>query len=92
MVGQKIASVSARPQTTRRRQLGIITSESAQLIFVDTPGLHQPRHKLGEFMNKEVKESLEHCDLILFLVDASQEPQEGDYLTANPLLTIELWV
>jgi GTPase len=51
LMGQKIAAVSPRPQTTRQRQLGILTSEKAQIVFVDTPGIHIPRHKLGEFMN-----------------------------------------
>ena len=51
---QKVAAVSPRPQTTRRRQLGILTQENAQLVFVDTPGVHLARHKLGEFMNEEV--------------------------------------
>ena len=54
-LGQKVAAVSPRPQTTRRRQLGILTLEQAQVIFVDTPGLHQPVHKLGEFMNAEAE-------------------------------------
>ena len=52
MLGQKIAAVSPRPQTTRRRQLGILTRDDAQLIFVDTPGIHAPKHKLGEFLNQ----------------------------------------
>ena len=55
MLGQKIAAVSPRPQTTRRRQLGILTREDAQLIFVDTPGIHQPKHKLGEFLIRKRK-------------------------------------
>ncbi|MGC8856244.1 MAG: GTPase, partial [Anaerolineae bacterium] len=52
-LGQKIAPVSPRPQTTRRRQLGILTTESYQMVFVDTPGIHNPRHRLGEFLNQE---------------------------------------
>lgn len=78
LLGQKIAAVSPRPQTTRRRQLGILTLENAQLIFVDTPGLHNPKHKLGEFLNQEAQESLSGVDLILWLVDASTPPTEED--------------
>ncbi len=78
LLGQKIAAVSPRPQTTRRRQLGILTHGDAQLIFVDTPGVHSPRHKLGEFLNQEAEEALEGADVILFLADASAEPAEDD--------------
>ena len=51
LLGQKVAAVTPRPQTTRHRQLGILTREDAQLIFVDTPGIHTARHKLGKFLN-----------------------------------------
>src|SRR5512144_2539851 len=74
LLGQKIAAVSPKPQTTRRRQLGILTTDSAQVVFVDTPGLHTARHKLGEFLNQEARESLEHVDAVLFVVDAAVEP------------------
>ena len=53
LLGQKIAAVSPKPQTTRKRQLGILTEEKYQLVFVDTPGMHSPRHKLGKFLNQE---------------------------------------
>jgi GTP-binding protein Era len=78
LIGQKVAAVSPRPQTTRRRQVGIVTSETYQIILVDTPGVHQPRSKLGESMNIEARSALEHCDLVLFMVDASQMPSEED--------------
>jgi GTPase len=78
LLGQKIAAVSPKPQTTRKRQLGILTTESAQLVFVDTPGLHSPRHKLGRFLNQEAQESLEGVDVILWLVDASARPADED--------------
>jgi GTP-binding protein Era len=84
LLGQKVAAVSPRPQTTRKRQMGILTLEEpgrmAQIIFVDTPGLHRPRHKLGELMNQEAVQTLEESDLVLFVVDASQPPNEEDYL------------
>ena len=85
LLGQKIAAVSPRPQTTRRRQLGILTREDTQLIFVDTPGIHNPKHKLGEFLNQEAEESLDGVDAILFLVDASAEPTEDDIRIASLL-------
>src|SRR5262245_17288948 len=59
LLKQKIAAVSPKPQTTRKRQLGILTMDKYQLVFVDTPGLHSPRHKLGKFLNQEAEESLE---------------------------------
>jgi len=78
LLGQKVAAVSPRPQTTRKRQLGILTIEHAQVVFVDTPGIHNPHHKLGEFLNQEAEESLQGVDVILWLVDSSAEPAEDD--------------
>lgn len=78
LLGQKIAAVSPKPQTTRKRQLGILTTDTAQLVFVDTPGMHNPRHKLGTFLNQEAEESLEGVDVILWLVDGSVRPTEED--------------
>ncbi len=75
---QKIAAVSPRPQTTRKRQMGILTSDEAQVIFVDTPGVHQPLHKLGESMNEEAIETLQESDLILLVVDVSGPPNAED--------------
>lgn len=86
LLGQKVAAVSPRPQTTRRRQLGILTQEHAQLVFVDTPGLHTPHHKLGEFMNESAVQALEDADLILWLVDASEPLNEEDYQIARRLV------
>jgi GTP-binding protein Era len=78
LLGQKIAAVSPRPQTTRRRQLGILTLPETQIIFVDTPGLHTPRHKLGEYFNQEAEAALEGVNVILFMVDASMDPDDED--------------
>jgi GTP-binding protein Era len=83
LMGQKIAAVSPRPQTTRRRQLGILTLEKAQVIFVDTPGLHKPVHKLGEFMNEEARTALADADVLVFMVDANQAPADEDRLLAG---------
>jgi len=78
LLGQKVAAVSPRPQTTRHRQLGILTRDNAQLIFVDTPGIHTARHKLGKYLNQEAEEALNGVDVILFLVEGSSEPTEDD--------------
>jgi GTP-binding protein Era len=85
LLGQKIAAVSPKPQTTRKRQLGILTTDTAQLVFVDTPGIHNPRHKLGTFLNQEAEESLEGVDVILWLVDVSVRPTEEDKQIASLL-------
>ena len=82
LLGQKVAAVSPRPQTTRRSQLGIYTIENAQIVFVDTPGIHNPHHKLGEALNVNAEEALIGVDLILWLVDASVMPTEEDRLIA----------
>lgn len=78
LLGQKVAAVSPKPQTTRKRQLGILTADSFQLVFADTPGIHTAKHKLGQFLNQEAQESLEGVDVILWLVDASAKPTEED--------------
>jgi GTP-binding protein Era len=78
LLGQKVAAVSPKPQTTRKRQLGILTTEHYQLVFVDTPGIHNPRHKLGQYLNQEAQEALEGVDAILWLVDASAKPTDED--------------
>ncbi|MBE7433886.1 MAG: GTPase Era [Anaerolineales bacterium] len=85
LLGQKIAAVSPRPQTTRKKQLGILTLENAQLIFVDTPGIHSAKHRLGEFLNQEAKEALEGVDVILWIVDVSTPPTEEDILISSLL-------
>jgi GTP-binding protein Era len=85
LLRQKIAAVSPRPQTTRKRQMGILTTDQMQAIFLDTPGVHKPLHKLGENMNQEALDALRECDVIIFLVDASQPPQPEDQMLANQI-------
>jgi GTP-binding protein Era len=85
LLGQKIAAVSPRPQTTRKRQLGILTRPDLQLIFVDTPGVHVPHHKLGEYMNQEAGAALQGVDVILFLADLTSDPTEDDARLAELL-------
>jgi len=77
-LGEKIAIVSPKPQTTRHRLRGILTRPDAQIIFVDTPGIHQPRHKLGEFMVETAAKSIPDADVVLFMVDVSEMPTAED--------------
>jgi GTP-binding protein Era len=88
LLGQKVAAVSPRPQTTRRRQLGILTQADAQLVFVDTPGLHSARHKLGEYLNQEAEEALRTVDIILWIIDATVAPGEEDKRIASLLKSL----
>lgn len=88
LLGQKIAAVSPRPQTTRKRQLGILTLEQAQVVFIDTPGLHKPVHKLGQAMNRQAQEALEEADLVLFMVEANTDPTPGDLIVAERLASL----
>ncbi|MEE9187926.1 MAG: GTPase Era [Anaerolineales bacterium] len=88
LLGTKIAATSPWPQTTRKTQMGILTLKHAQIVFVDTPGFHNPIHKLGEKMNQEALQVLEESDIILFLVDISQPPHEEDRLLAGSLLSM----
>ena len=85
LLTQKIAAVSPKPQTTRRNQLGILTLPAAQVVFVDTPGLHNPQHKLGDFMNQAASEALRDADIILWLLDASEPFTAEDRLIAEKL-------
>lgn len=83
LVGQKVAIVSPKPQTTRSRIAGILTRQDAQVIFVDTPGLHRPRHKLGEAMVATATRAIPDADLVLFMVDVSVPPTDEDRSTAQ---------
>lgn len=85
LLQDKIAIVTPRPQTTRIRQLGILSDEMYQIIFMDTPGIMKPRHKLDEFMVDVANESMSDADVILWLVDASVPPGEFDEKIANRL-------
>ena len=80
---QKIAAVSPKPQTTRKQQLGILTTEDAQVVFIDTPGMHIPHHKLGEYMNQAAEMALEDADLLLWIVDFTYLPTQEDRLIAE---------
>ena len=82
MVGEKVAIVSNRPQTTRNRIMGVATDPDWQIVFLDTPGLHKPRTKLGEYMVKSVEDAMEGIDVLLVLVDVSDiGPQDRAIVT-----------
>ena len=72
MVGEKVAIVSDRPQTTRSRIMGVTTGEDWQIVFLDTPGLHKPRTRLGEYMVKTVKDAMDGIDVLIVMVDVHE--------------------
>ena len=78
LVGEKLSIVSSRPQTTRNNIQTILTTKDSQIVFVDTPGMHKPKHKLGEFMMKNAQEALKDVDLVLFMTTAEKELGVGD--------------
>ncbi len=82
-VGQKIAIVSDKPQTTRNRILGICTNDEGQVVFLDTPGIHRPRHRLGEYMLKVVRRAMDGVDLLLYVVDAAAPTGPGEEFILN---------
>lgn len=78
LIGQKIAIMSDKPQTTRNRIMCVLTTDSEQVIFLDTPGIHKPLHKLGEYMVKAAEDTLKEVDAILFVVDATEDLGGGE--------------
>ncbi|SNC72400.1 GTP-binding protein Era [Kytococcus aerolatus] len=85
LVGEKIAITSSKPQTTRHPVRGILSDEHAQLVVVDTPGLHKPRTLLGERLNDTVRETLLDVDVVAFCLPADQRPGPGDQFIAREL-------
>jgi GTPase len=86
-LGQKISIVTHKPQTTRDRILGILTQPMAQVIFIDTPGMHQPEHKLGEYMVDAIHSAIADADVIVFLCDLGGMPNADDRRIAQALNT-----
>ncbi|AJI23775.1 GTPase Era [Priestia megaterium] len=78
VIGQKIAIMSDKPQTTRNKIQGVYTEDQAQIVFIDTPGIHKPKHKLGDFMMKVAQNTLKEVDLILFMINATEGLGRGD--------------
>ena len=90
ILGQKIVIATDKAQTTRKRIKGIYTTEKGQIVFVDTPGVHKPLNKLGEFLLDEAKIAIPDADVILFLVDGSEPAGKGDRWIAENLLETEI--
>src|SRR5690606_4084715 len=78
ILGQKVAIISPKPQTTRRNQLGIYTTEKMQILFTDTPGLHKARNSLGEYMMAVAEQAIKDADVIVWILDVSEAPSKAD--------------
>lgn len=89
ILGEKIAIMSSKPQTTRNKIHGIHTTENSQVIFLDTPGVHRPKNKLGEFMVSSAMNTLKEVDLVLFLVDDSKKIGPGDKYLIDQLSNVK---
>lgn len=83
VLGQKVAIMSDKPQTTRNKIQGVYTTETAQMIFIDTPGIHKPKHQLGEHMMRVAKRTLRETEVILFVVNATEKKGPGDEFVMN---------
>lgn len=89
VVGEKIAIMSDKPQTTRNTIQAVYTDEEAQVVFLDTPGIHKPKNKLGEFMVKSATDAFKNVDLVLFVVDESKKIGPGDRKIIDDLKDIK---
>ncbi|NPV90247.1 MAG: GTPase Era [Firmicutes bacterium] len=89
LLGQKVAIISDKPQTTRNQIRGIYNAEKGQIVFIDTPGIHKPQHKLGEYMVEVTRRALQEVDVIAYLVDASAEFGKGEQYILNVLEEVE---
>ena len=85
IIGKKVAITSNKPQTTRNVIHGIYNEADTQIIFVDTPGIHKPNHKLGDYLNKQAYTSSYDVDVILFMIDASEEFGRGDMFVLDKI-------
>ena len=90
IVGQKIAIISDKPQTTRNKILAIHTTDTEQIIFTDTPGIHKPHNRLGEYMVRVAKESMTDTDALLLVVDATKKIQEAERELAESLHALNI--
>ena len=91
VVGEKIAIMSDKPQTTRNTIQAVYTDEEAQVVFLDTPGIHKPKNKLGEFMVKSATDAFKNVDVILYVVDESKKIGPGDsMIIAGPTINTKI--
>jgi len=88
VIGQKIAIMSDKPQTTRNKIQGVLTLADTQMIFIDTPGIHKPKHKLGDFMMKVAQNTLKEVDLVLFMVNAEEGFGRGEEFILEKFQTV----
>lgn len=89
LIGEKMVITSDKPQTTRNRIQCILNRDGAQIVFIDTPGIHKPHDKMGEYLVKTAYDSLEDVDLVLFLVDAKFSPGKGDTFILNQIRSLK---
>lgn len=89
IIGQKIAIMSDKAQTTRNKVQGVYTEDDAQVVFIDTPGIHKPKHKLGDFMVKVALNTFREVDLIYFVIDAESGFGRGDEFIIEKLKNVE---
>ncbi|MET3727758.1 GTP-binding protein Era [Fictibacillus halophilus] len=89
VIGQKIAIMSDKPQTTRNKIQAVYTTEESQVIFIDTPGIHKPKHKLGDFMTRTAQQTLNEVDLILFVINAEEGYGRGDQFIIDRLQNVK---
>lgn len=89
LIGQKVAIMSDKPQTTRNKILCVLTREDSQIVFMDTPGIHKPHHKLGEFMVKVAESTLNEVDVILFVVDVNEKIGMGENYILEKLAAVK---
>lgn len=87
VLGQKIAIMSDKPQTTRNKVQGVYTTDTAQMIFIDTPGIHKPKHELGEHMMRVARNTLRETEVILFIINTAEEIGRGDEFIIEMLKT-----
>ncbi|MCT2537595.1 GTPase Era [Aquibacillus koreensis] len=89
VIGQKIAIMSDKPQTTRNKIQGVLTQKDAQFIFIDTPGIHKPKHKLGDFMVNVAEQTLNEVDIVMFMINAVEGYGRGDQYILDRLQNVK---